>query len=99
MTSYLLIYSLLSSWYRQLYSSAVVGNTLFDASQYAFFGKGIAEDIDLGGLEDDESGNASFARIDNEYYFPTVRDREEIIPSGGHDNNEVLHCDAVASDA
>lgn len=57
------------------------------------------EDSDLGVLEDDESGNASFSGIDDEYYFPTVRDREEIIPSGGHDINEVLQCDAVASDA
>lgn len=84
----MLIYNLLL-WYYQLYSSAVVGNSLFDASQYAFFGKEIMEDIDLGVLEDAESVNASFARIDDEYYFPTVRDREEIIPSGGHDINEV----------
>ncbi|XP_074575649.1 protein PAT1 homolog 1-like [Curcuma longa] len=70
-------------------SDTAAGNSLFDASQYAFFGKEIMEDIDLGILEDDESVNASFARIDDEYYFPTVRDREEIIPSGGHDINEV----------
>ncbi|XP_042389196.1 protein PAT1 homolog 1-like [Zingiber officinale] len=70
-------------------SDATAGNYLFDASQYAFFGKEIMEDIDLGILEDDESVNASLTRIDDEYYFPTVQDREEIIPFGGHDINEV----------
>ncbi|KAG6503164.1 hypothetical protein ZIOFF_035475 [Zingiber officinale] len=65
------------------------GNVLFDASQYLFFGKEIVEDIDLGVLEDDGSVNASLTKIDDEYYFPTVQDREEIIPSKGHDINEV----------
>ncbi|KAF8390955.1 hypothetical protein HHK36_023255 [Tetracentron sinense] len=30
------------------------GNALFDASQYAFFGKDVAEEVELGGLEDEE---------------------------------------------
>ncbi|MEI4878488.1 hypothetical protein, partial [Klebsiella pneumoniae] len=32
------------------------GNALFDASQYAFFGKDALEEVDLGGLEDDYDG-------------------------------------------
>ncbi|XP_074592527.1 protein PAT1 homolog 1-like [Curcuma longa] len=65
---------------------AVADNPLFDASQYAFFGK---EDVELGGLEDDEGDNCSFIRIGDEYHFPTITDREEVVPSGAQNANEV----------
>ncbi|KAG8364529.1 hypothetical protein BUALT_Bualt18G0006600 [Buddleja alternifolia] len=35
-------------------SSSVSGSTMFDASQYAFFGKDIADEVEIGGLEDEE---------------------------------------------
>ncbi|KAG6506115.1 protein PAT1 homolog 1-like [Zingiber officinale] len=66
---------------------AVADNALFDASRYAFFGK---EDAELGCLEDDEGHNASFIRIDDEYHFPIIKDREEVGHSGVQDVNEVV---------
>lgn len=30
------------------------GDALFDASQYAFFGNDVVEEVELGGLEDEE---------------------------------------------
>lgn len=30
------------------------GGTVFDASQYAFFGNDVVEEVELGGLEDEE---------------------------------------------
>lgn len=56
-------------------------NARFDASQYAFFGdKNILEEVELGGLEDDEDGNgAGIVRPnDEEYLFSTIEDREEV---------------------
>lgn len=32
----------------------------FDASQYAFFGNNVVEEVELGGLEDDNDSNADF---------------------------------------
>lgn len=64
----------------------LVDNPLFDASQYAFFGK---EDVELGDLEDNEGDNCSFIRIDDEYHFPTITDREEVVPPGAQNANEV----------
>lgn len=32
------------------------GNAVFDASQYAFFGNDVVEEVELGGLEDEEDG-------------------------------------------
>ncbi|KAG6491774.1 hypothetical protein ZIOFF_046712 [Zingiber officinale] len=46
-----------------------MGNALFDAAQYAFMGKNIVEDFDLGVLEDDESVNASLTKIDDFGYL------------------------------
>ncbi|KAK6157911.1 hypothetical protein DH2020_012159 [Rehmannia glutinosa] len=37
-------------------SSSVSDSVLFDASQYTFFGKGIADEVELGGLEDEDDG-------------------------------------------
>ncbi|KAL0298066.1 UNVERIFIED_CONTAM: protein PAT11, partial [Sesamum angustifolium] len=35
-------------------SSSVSDSGLFDASQYAFFGKGVVDEVELGGLEDED---------------------------------------------
>ncbi|KAI3465579.1 hypothetical protein Pfo_022242 [Paulownia fortunei] len=37
-------------------SSSVSGSAMFDASQYAFFGKDILDEVELGGLEDEGEG-------------------------------------------
>ncbi|KAK6142379.1 hypothetical protein DH2020_022727 [Rehmannia glutinosa] len=37
-------------------SSSASGSGMFDASQYAFFGKDIADEVELGGLDDEEEG-------------------------------------------
>jgi len=36
------------------------GDTKFDASQYAFFGNNVLEEVELGGLDDDDTGDAAF---------------------------------------
>lgn len=46
--------------------------SLFDASQYAFFGNDVVEEVELGGLEDDDE-NIPAAAINDEYQF----DQEE----------------------
>ncbi|PHU17829.1 hypothetical protein BC332_13524 [Capsicum chinense] len=38
-------------------SSSISDGALFDASQYAFFGRDIAEEVELGGLEDDQDNS------------------------------------------
>ncbi|KAJ1430732.1 hypothetical protein SESBI_07561 [Sesbania bispinosa] len=35
-------------------SSMINQGTVFDASQYAFFGKDVGQEVELGGLEDDD---------------------------------------------
>ncbi|KAL7128685.1 hypothetical protein ABFS83_13G010300 [Erythranthe nasuta] len=37
-------------------SSSVSDSVLFDASQYTFFGKGMVDEVELGGLEDEDEG-------------------------------------------
>ncbi|KAH7679195.1 DNA topoisomerase 2-associated protein PAT1 protein [Dioscorea alata] len=51
----------------------------FDASQYAFFNKGSVEEVELGGLEEDDYiGNDGFANLDDEdFSFSAIGDREE----------------------
>jgi hypothetical protein len=72
-----------------------LGGARFDASQYAFFGNDVVEEIDLGGLEDEEDkfNNIGLSGID-----------EEFRPSYSGDNLEVcllfifhLHCTSFAS--
>nr|XP_016438159.1 PREDICTED: protein PAT1 homolog 1-like [Nicotiana tabacum] len=38
-------------------SSSISDSALFDASQYAFFGRDISEEVELGGLEDEQENN------------------------------------------
>lgn len=44
-------------------------NALFDASQYEFFGQNLAEDVELGGLEDGEEDFPTFGAGDDEYHL------------------------------
>lgn len=63
----------------------LVDNALFDASQYAFFGKGVMEEVELGCIEDNGGDNAGFIGIDVEYHFSTIGDREEVISFGAQE--------------
>lgn len=45
--------------------SSYADDTRFDASQYAFFGNNVLEDIELGGFEDDNDSNAAFTGLDD----------------------------------
>ncbi|KAE8677324.1 obg-like ATPase 1-like isoform X1 [Hibiscus syriacus] len=49
------------------------GGTLFDASQYAFFGNDVLEEVELGGLDDDEEDLPAIELDEEEFLF----DREE----------------------
>lgn len=49
------------------------GDAVFDASQYAFFGNDVVEEVELGGLEDDE-GIAASGLDDEEFFY----DKEEV---------------------
>ncbi|KAK8957373.1 hypothetical protein KSP39_PZI000364 [Platanthera zijinensis] len=55
------------------------GNALFDSSQYAFFGKGVVEETELGGIEDDEAAAliGDLGIDDEEYNFSFFGGREE----------------------
>ncbi|KAI4989334.1 hypothetical protein ZWY2020_036651 [Hordeum vulgare] len=46
------------------------GDTKFDASQYAFFGNNVLEEVELGGLDDDDAGDAGFVGPGDEEYTP-----------------------------
>lgn len=52
---------------RDLPESSSESATLFDASQYAFFGEDVVQDVDLGGLEDEELDKNLFGPADDEY--------------------------------
>ncbi|KAH7654420.1 DNA topoisomerase 2-associated protein PAT1 protein [Dioscorea alata] len=50
----------------------------FDAKQYAFFGKGVMEEIELGGLEDNNGvTSAALSGLEEDYPFSAIGDREE----------------------
>ncbi|KAJ4980601.1 hypothetical protein NE237_031438 [Protea cynaroides] len=55
-------------------------NALFDASQYAFFGKDTVEEVELGGLED-EDGDIPFVGIEDEEYRLSDREEAEVLIS------------------
>ncbi|XP_074275617.1 protein PAT1 homolog 2-like [Silene latifolia] len=46
-----------------------IDNSFFDASQYAFFGKHVAEEVELGGLEDEEDNLSSAGLPSDEYHL------------------------------
>lgn len=57
-------------------------NARFDASQYTFFGgKEVVEEVELGGLEDDDGNEAGLIRHlgldDEEYHFSSIGEKEE----------------------
>ncbi|XP_042477548.1 protein PAT1 homolog 2-like [Macadamia integrifolia] len=52
------------------------GNALFDASQYAFFGKNVVGEVELGGLEE-EDGDIPFVGIEDEEYRLSEREEAE----------------------
>lgn len=55
------------------------GDTKFDASQYAFFGNNVLEEVELGGLDDDDAGDAGFVGPGDEEYTPIYgRDMLEV---------------------
>ena len=51
------------------------GDTVFDASQYAFFGKDVLEEVELGGLEDEEESLAAAGLDEEEFLY----DKDEVI--------------------
>lgn len=44
-------------------------NSLFDASQYEFFGQSIGEEVELGGLEDDQDDSSVMRLRTDEYHL------------------------------
>ncbi|CAA6668550.1 unnamed protein product [Spirodela intermedia] len=53
-------------------------DTRFDASQYAFFGKDAVEEVELGGLEDDEDEDVVFLGADDiNNRYSSLGDRDE----------------------
>lgn len=50
------------------------GNALFDASQYEFFGNDVVEEVELGGLEDEEDDLAPTGFEEEGYQL----DKEEV---------------------
>lgn len=60
-----------------LFNCFAGNNALFDASQYAFFGQDTVEEVELGGLADEEDNDIPAVGFgDDEYH---LFDREEVI--------------------
>jgi hypothetical protein len=59
----------------------IADNAYFDASRYEFFGKGVVEEVVLGGLEDETEAMDSRFGVPNEadYRFPSLGDKDEVI--------------------
>ncbi|GAB4842868.1 hypothetical protein Ancab_012846 [Ancistrocladus abbreviatus] len=55
------------------------GDALFDASQYAFFGQNVMQEVELGGLEDDEDGPSVNALDGDEYH---LFDKDDVQSAG-----------------
>ncbi|PPD87876.1 hypothetical protein GOBAR_DD15190 [Gossypium barbadense] len=55
-------------------------NALFDASQYEFFGQNAMEEVELGGLEDDEQDAPVFASPEDDEYH--LFDKGEVVGLG-----------------
>ena len=54
-------------------STVAGGNSVFDASQYAFFGSHVVEEVELGGLDDEEEDGFPLPGIGEDFAF----DKEE----------------------
>ncbi|KAE8722303.1 lysine-specific histone demethylase 1-like protein 1 [Hibiscus syriacus] len=73
--------------YSNLSSLSSSGNAVFDASQYEFFGQNDPEEVELGGLEDDEEDAPVFASTeDDEYHF----DKGEVVGLGSQSDMDDL---------
>lgn len=59
---------------RNDFTESSSAGTLFDASQYDFFGKDVVEEVELGGLEDEDESALLVGFEDEEY---RISDREE----------------------
>ncbi|XP_040962817.1 protein PAT1 homolog [Gossypium hirsutum] len=55
------------------------GGAVFDASQYAFFGNDVLEEVELGGLDDEDEDLPAAGLDEEEFLF----DQEEITTSRG----------------
>ncbi|KAG0501927.1 hypothetical protein HPP92_001999 [Vanilla planifolia] len=55
----------------------IAGDTRFDASQYEFFGKGVMEEVELGGLEDDGDGYCFVGAQDGDSSFSVPKNVEK----------------------
>eukprot|EP00249_Psilotum_nudum_P021758 c28233_g1_i1 orf=486-2960(-) len=53
-------------------------NERFDASQYAFFGNDVSQEIELGGLEEDDDGGQLGALEDEDNILLGIRDKLEV---------------------
>ncbi|KAK7313891.1 hypothetical protein VNO77_39095 [Canavalia gladiata] len=51
---------------------------VFDASQYAFFGKDVAEEVELGGLEDDDHMSMPAVEFSEEDFFHNKEEAEDV---------------------
>ncbi|MQM18696.1 hypothetical protein Taro_051691 [Colocasia esculenta] len=70
------------------------GVSRFDASQYAFFGKNAMEEVELGGLEDDENEDVELAGIgDDDIQFSSFADGDEV----GRDMGSLSDIDDLAT--
>ncbi|TYI41705.1 hypothetical protein ES332_A01G044300v1 [Gossypium tomentosum] len=56
------------------------GDAVFDASQYAFFGKDVLEEVELGGLDDEEE-DVPAVGLEDEEEFLSDRDEGEVLRS------------------
>lgn len=68
---------------------------MFDASQYAFFGMAVMDEVELGGLKDNDNDHDGFSGIKDEYHFSPPGDREDFFPSGIQDVYEVRLLDVI----
>ncbi|XP_050379392.1 protein PAT1 homolog 2-like [Argentina anserina] len=55
--------------FRDFIRSSSENNALFDASQYEFFGQNAAEEVALGGLDEENDRKSLFGSVDNEYHL------------------------------
>ncbi|KAM1120720.1 hypothetical protein ACFX19_002527 [Malus domestica] len=57
------------TYFRDLLELSSSENKLFDASQYEFFGRNLVDEVELGGLDDQEDKKPLSGPIDNEYHL------------------------------
>ncbi|KAM1002018.1 hypothetical protein ACFX2C_002494 [Malus domestica] len=57
------------TYFRDLLELSSSENKLFDASQYEFFGRNLVDEVELGGLDDQEDKKPLSGPVDNEYHL------------------------------